>query len=105
MKAEIIKIIEKESKYGSIYLDVQFKMIDTGSFYRSCIYKACRNFSNWINLLQVGNILSNLNLITKYGKLFIDADSFPVLIRSGIPDIASFKPLQNQKKIFQGSLF
>lgn len=105
VSGEIIKILDKKSKYGNIYFDVHFKLIDTGSFYRSCIYTLCRNYSNWKDFLQVGNILSDLKLITKYGKLFIDADSFPVLIRSGNPNIQSFKTERNERKILQGSLF
>lgn len=80
INGEIIKIIEKKSKYGNIYFDVQFKLLGTGSFYRCCVYTQCRNFIRWENKLKVGNILSNLDLITKYGKTFIDADSFPELV-------------------------
>lgn len=101
VSGEIIEILEKESKYGSTYFDVHFKMINTGSFYRSCVYTECRNYSNWKNLLHVGNILSNLKLITKYGKLFIDADSCPLLMRSGNPLIKhKLKSVRNNRNDF-----
>lgn len=106
MNGEIIRIIEKESKYGKIYFDVLFKMEKTGSCFRSCIYTGCRNFTNWKDLLKVGNILKNLELIWKFGKLFIDADSFPELIRKGNPEYSQYtkpkrKNLEVQEVLFK----
>lgn len=105
VSGEIIKILKKESKYGNTYFDVQFKLLNTGSFYRSCVYTSCRNFSNWDSLLKVGNMLSNLKLITIYGKLFVDADSFPVLIRKANPEIKQLKPIYRKKEVLQMELF
>lgn len=87
VSGEIIRIFKKKSKYGNIYYDVHFKLLNTGSFYRSCIYPECRNFSNWETLLSVGNILKDLELFySKSGKLMINADSWPVLIRKANPE-------------------
>ena len=105
VSGEIIKRLEKESKYGSNYFDVQFKLLESGSFYRSCIYTACRNYSNWKDFLEAGNVLSNLKLITIYGKLFIDADSSPVLIRKGNPEIKQMKPIYRKTEILQMQMF
>ncbi len=97
VSGEIIKILEKESKYGDIYFDIHFRLLKTGSFYRSCIYPYCRNFSNWTGLLSIGNVLSNLELIWKKGRLFIDADSIPLLIRKGKPEAKQdLKPVTKQ---------
>jgi len=106
VSGEIIRILKKESKYGNDYYDVQFKLLQTGSFLRSCIYTGCRNFTNWKNLLQVGNILSNLKLIDKFGRVFVDADSIPNLIKRGDPGInQELRHIRKQNEILQGSLF
>lgn len=110
VSGEIIKVLKKDSKYGNVYYDVQFKLLETGSFYRSCIYTACRNFSNWNDLLIVGNVLSRLRLIEKYGKIFIDADSFPILMRKGGPEVIHDfrlirKAMRKEPVILQMELF
>jgi cytidylate kinase len=105
MQGEIIKILEKKSKYGSDYFDVHFKLLESGSFYRSCIYTACRNYSHWKDFLKIGNVFSNLNLTLKYGKYFIDADCKPELIRNGNTEILKVNPIKKQNHNLQMSLF
>lgn len=106
MQGELIRVIEKQSKYGKEYFDCLFKMKNTGSFIRSCIYSGCRNFANWKNILQIGNVFSGLQIIEKYGKLFIDADSIPILIRQGDPGInQELRPGKKQDNFSQGALF
>ncbi len=106
VEGEIIKILTKKSKYGDIYYDVHFRLQESGSFVRSCVYTRCRNYRNWIGLLKVGNILENLQLFeTKFHKLFVDADSFPLLVRKGNPEIKeNLKPIKKSKS-HQNSLF
>lgn len=106
MTGEIIKILEKESKFGKDYYDCLFKMKDTGSFLRSCIYTGCRNFANWKELLKVGNVISNLKLIDRFGRVFVDADSQPILLRKGNPGINNeLRPIRKQNEFLQGKLF
>jgi len=103
---EIIKILEKTSKLGGIYYDVLFKT-QTGNHYRSCIYRKCRNFVNWVGFLKVGNLFANLNLINKFGKTFIDADSKFIFLKRGNPEATpDMKPIKNKlPTILQESLF
>lgn len=105
VSGELIKILPKKSNFGSLYYDCLFKMVLTGSCFRSCIYTKCRNFENWKNYLEVGNILGNLKLISKYKKLFVDADSFSVLIRKANPEIKEIKPVYGRKKLFKWRYF
>lgn len=79
MKATIIRIIEKTSKFGGIYHEVAFKECGSGKFYRSCIFPKMRNYSHWENLLVKGNVLDNLKTVKKNGMLMVDADSVPRL--------------------------
>lgn len=109
---EITKILKKESRYGGTYYDVHFRIIPSGNFYRSCVYENCKNFNQWQHLLKVGNILENLQLIeTKYHKVFVDADSLPVLSRQASPDelqekLMSFgNSIRKVKTQLQESLF
>ncbi len=88
--AEIIRITKKPSKFGGIFYDVIFRFEQSRNCYRGCIYEDCRNFVNWRGLLNVGNILKNLDLIPKYGKLIVDADSQPLLIRAGSQETKPF---------------
>lgn len=73
MEALILKIDERESKYGDRFKYVFFKGVADGKSYFSCLYPKMGNHRRWVALLKPGNIIGNL--IAK-GKL-IDADSYP----------------------------
>jgi len=71
MKATLVKIQKKPSRYGGYFFYVFFKT-KSGKSYYSCIYPKMRNYKVWKAYLREGIVLSGLHI--KSGRL-VDADS------------------------------
>lgn len=68
---------EQKSKYGGEFYYVYFKEYDTGNSYRTCLTPSCRNYKNWISLINNYNDkVVEVENVRAEGKL-IDADSLP----------------------------
>lgn len=76
MKAKILKIERKPSRYGGWFYYAFFKGED-GRSYRSCIYPNCGNYARWRSVIE--NYKENeevwLSNLVLRGKGLIDADS------------------------------
>lgn len=88
----LLKVVERESKYGDKFYYAFFKGTD-GKSYRSCLYPNMRNFSKWKDLVDRYIDSHNScekavlkNLVVRGGSNQIDADSYPVEIE-GLWDI------------------
>ncbi len=77
MKATIIKLQKKPSRYGGFFFYCFFKGDDGDSYY-TCLYPKMRNFSRWKKILKVGTRLSGLKLVN---KRLVDADSRFVVVK------------------------
>lgn len=76
MKATLLKVDKKPSRFGGEFYYLFFKGED-GKSYRSCVYPKYGNFKRWHGIVnKVGAVLDNL--IAK-GSM-IDADSFPKIV-------------------------
>lgn len=71
MKATLVKLQKKPSRYGGWFYYAFFKAKNGKSYY-SCIYPKMRNYATWKPYLREGIVLSGLRI--KSGRL-IDADS------------------------------
>lgn len=60
------------SKHGSEYRYLFMKDEETGKSYKTCLFKEMRNFSRWVNLMAIGNVIGGCRV--RSGNL-IDADS------------------------------
>ena len=78
MRAKIVKIEEKDSKYGGFFYFIFFKGED-GKSYRTCVYPRYGNFKRWqpvINDFTKDGIKEIwLDGLVKKGERLIDADS------------------------------
>lgn len=73
MELTILKITDwKPSKHGGDYKFMFMKDEATGKSYKTCIFKDMRNYSRWVNIMEVGNIIAGCRV--RQGTL-IDADS------------------------------
>ncbi len=74
MKAELVKIEKKPSRYGGYFFYAFFKGVEDGKPYYTCLFPKMRNFSRWKKVMKTGLIFSELRLVKGKGNL-IDADS------------------------------
>jgi len=81
MKAKVMKIQQKDSKYGNFFYYVFFKGEDKKS-YRTCVSPTMRNYVNWEDIikeflaLKKKDIwLENLTVLSVGKQLLVDADS------------------------------
>lgn len=80
MKAKLLDIQSRPSKYGGEFCYLFFKGED-GKSYRSCVSPSYRNWENWQKIVSNFSKESPVwlnNLFTKNG--LIDADSKPTII-------------------------
>ncbi len=85
MKAKVIKLQEKKSKFGGSFYYL-FMKDDKGQSYKTCLYPQYRNFNRWriiVNNAKQGidTWMDGLNIKNQKSKM-IDADS-PVKIVAG----------------------
>lgn len=76
MKATILKISHKPSKYGGAFTYIFLKSSE-GKSYRTCIGSHFNNYRRWEGLCKVGLTLDGL--VVK-GNGLVDADSWPKLV-------------------------
>jgi len=82
MKAKIIKIQEKASRYGKYFYYIFFKD-ESGKSSRTCIYPQYRNYARWQGIIErffksEGEVwVEGLNL---KGERLVDADSLVGII-------------------------
>lgn len=75
MELVILKMSDwKPSKHGNMYRFLFMKDEKTGKSYRTCIFKDMRNYSRWVNLMEVGNVIAGCRSRGAKSNL-IDADS------------------------------
>ena len=76
MRAKVIKIVERPSKYGSRFYYMFFKSEDGKSF-RTCLSPVCNNFARWRKVIDDCSAGKEvlLDKLTVLGKGLIDADS------------------------------
>lgn len=82
MKAKLLDIQDRPSKYGGGFYYLFFKGED-GKSYRSCVSSSYRNWRNWQEIIKGFSKEHPVwldNLVTKNG--LIDADSRPVTIEN-----------------------
>lgn len=77
MRAKIIKVVEKDSRYGGCFYYIFFKGED-GKNYKSCVYPQCGNYKRWAEIIQ--RYLKEpaeiwLRGLVLKGEKLIDADS------------------------------
>ncbi|NDB59835.1 hypothetical protein EB001_15515 [bacterium] len=78
MKAQIIKIIDKTSRFTGKPAHMVCYKCEDGKSRTSWVDEGNANWLRWYDKLQVGNTLGGLNI---NAKGYIDADSFPEIIK------------------------
>lgn len=82
VKAQIVGIQQRPSKFGGIFYYVFFKDIDNSRSYRTCVYPNYRNFRNWKHIIESWSEHTTItldNLIVRNG-IMVDADSVPTIV-------------------------
>lgn len=72
MKAKILEVNQRPSRWGGIFYYVKLQGIDDNEIYRTYVYKSMRNYHRWKKVFKKGTVLSHLQILK--GKI-INADS------------------------------